>query len=1589
MPEDIHSHIDREQTRIDALDSLEDNKILSGEKNYTDTFLHAVDQFQDFVRSQSESLSDEIKHQQLHDIRNFLITVTASNDLETLAQGLNAKLTEFRSTIILLDEELQKRIKTAPGDTIGKIVTRKLGISVEQNPQKFFQAVHFLQEKRENPGSILSFENGKAVWKQGNADPNKLAIGEYILTDGLENVDGKASDPIQWYLDFPSSAPYKNFVESINTAPGATGGDIPRPQEVAARSNQPPQPVQEHPQDVSQQEGSSEGKEASEQAVDAPNEEARSPSLPAAEVKETAPPQKPDASPNPTSIDTDSILRDGETPSVPSDSVQPKSEPEVQINHDSISPPPVDEGTRRLGLPSQPDSELTQAREIWESLDESDQMDILLAGAQKLQEGVELSDPQKRRIEQVKLLMTAVQAMKQKIEEVKDWQSVFLSEGNMLHKLGVYMADEGDRKALLAASEKFLTQDALTLPQSIIQNPAQNLDQLIQQNGNGPLISIMQKGGLDFPECNTEADLAAQKVKLIQYLRAIDDYQTARLTCEDELKSEFDAVLTGQFSQRIRSQTVQIGNETQQEKVIGDIYDRVVEEVRKKSETSRSQAITELVDNNVAHPQQAYESHLQSMIYMTYQHEKNKTIADAVYQNGTYSIWSPEKQAYWKEYKDSMGIGRADVSDESMDTIINEFMINAPMIILSGGLASGARAVGTKVLSRGAQAFMRREVAQNLALMAARSGYVADKALKLSKVARGIGAAGGLLTEGAVFEITNAGLHGEWLGNSPEWAQRILWSSATLGAFHQAGKIGGKLVGVERKIGQEVIFEKGLLTPLTEKISNTAVRKGIEELLIKGHVEVATMLLMGAIQNGVADRSALSALKALVNPEDIFHAYISAGALKISGKGIETLSGKVLAAREKKQSIESGDKPINPKVADIESTVSIRAEHMKRISEIDSKTAKDTVLKRELPRIEHELSNIERNLNEHPDLPEGTRKSLERQKTFLEEKQTEFEAVLELRREDRGRESREKIAERQAEWVASFEKTFQSIHENLRNFETMIQNVTSTTLNALQEIASSIVSQIRFLESKITTLSDKSYIDRFITQIRELKIQYKKLLENLRQKNIALKSNINEFEIGEEVKIIGPDNKIISARILARNPDGSLQVEYEIFDKKETRSVGNEELSIANEKTWIQQTIGRGQTKRFEKSDSRLQDDIIIELSKSCKLYIVSAKKLGLKIDGYIVSTSRNPKIQGGSVQSPHIILKPNEKVTLGKESMQNIFPSLTSQGISRKHVEIGLSSNGELSISDLNSRNGTSYKAYDYKEFAENLREADYQTLDKLWPQGLSNAIQQGATGDCYFLAALESVKRSPIGRRILAETVHELPNGSWSVRFKGDSRNIIISLKDVKEMKQAGKLMREGALGDQILERAYARLIKEIQGNIRIGNRGGDTIIAPNGEGVEMAFEGGYQTEVFTHLLGKEVTTSMIILTTNPNLLSQSNANQLLGAATFTVEALMRRSDFDKLFDAYNKRLAEERLAHPGDKTFQHGIKYLVTDINGRQRPISCEHAYSIAEINRAEKYVEVVNPHDTHGDRIKLSFDEFNNKFSYLSVGTLISP
>lgn len=208
MPqEDQNKTIDDQQTRVDQLDQTVDQKVQLDEKDYAETFLKKVDQFQTSV--ESLNVPNDLKEKHLASVGEFLKAVSPEN-IDKLAAELDAKIADFLKQMEQVGKN--KEYKIVGGDTLSQIARRCFGPNGERLSWKDL------------------YEANKDALRSG--DPNRIFIGENLkMPEGYFYLDTRALP------DFAPGAPMPGEVPAgpapVGVAPDAVS---PKKEEAKAAS---------------------------------------------------------------------------------------------------------------------------------------------------------------------------------------------------------------------------------------------------------------------------------------------------------------------------------------------------------------------------------------------------------------------------------------------------------------------------------------------------------------------------------------------------------------------------------------------------------------------------------------------------------------------------------------------------------------------------------------------------------------------------------------------------------------------------------------------------------------------------------------------------------------------------------------------------------------------------------------------------------------------------------------------------------------------------------------------------------------------------------------------------------------------------------------------------------------------------------------------------------------------------------------------------------------------------------------------------------------------------------------------------------
>ena len=245
---------------------------------------------------------------------------------------------------------------------------------------------------------------------------------------------------------------------------------------------------------------------------------------------------------------------------------------------------------------------------------------------------------------------------------------------------------------------------------------------------------------------------------------------------------------------------------------------------------------------------------------------------------------------------------------------------------------------------------------------------------------------------------------------------------------------------------------------------------------------------------------------------------------------------------------------------------------------------------------------------------------------------------------------------------------------------------------------------------------------------------------------------------------------------------------------------------------------------------------------------------------------------------------------------------------------------------------------------------------------------LKQQNVGDCYAVAAIHAMSRSPHFETICRASMKKLPDGSWQVRVPLMSENgqmITISPEELLPQKNRQFLKRsekggimpdlrrklmpvKGKEGLQVLEAAF---IKQKFGSVD-----------------RLAAEGGWGDEVLLSLGGDNFREYSI----DSSRYNQETKKWLYPGLSALGEKRMA------YLDHYLENFDPE--VHMATVSTKHGVGKVTGSyrVKGTAKFLVTGHAYSISAVDAENKMVSLANPWDT-SKAIELTFDQFKENIS----------
>ena len=234
------------------------------------------------------------------------------------------------------------------------------------------------------------------------------------------------------------------------------------------------------------------------------------------------------------------------------------------------------------------------------------------------------------------------------------------------------------------------------------------------------------------------------------------------------------------------------------------------------------------------------------------------------------------------------------------------------------------------------------------------------------------------------------------------------------------------------------------------------------------------------------------------------------------------------------------------------------------------------------------------------------------------------------------------------------------------------------------------------------------------------------------------------------------------------------------------------------------------------------------------------------------------------------------------------------------------------------------------YRQYApeQTLRTRIFKRTSSM--DGKIDAVKQGMTGDCWLLAALNSMSYSDKGRKILSELIKYGEDGAF-VEFKGIGKTVFVPYKSVFQIKQNLPYSR-GDDDVKIIELAMEKVLKEaMEGNLGRPFQEG---LQKNGAGNSInPLNGKFAGLAWALLLGKD---------RNYNV--SNNLTDVPDNAEFISFAVLPKDKDDKTLS--------------GPPIFGGG-KIVVRDVEtGKKISLNRWHEYSIKKIENGD-IIEIVDP------------------------------
>ena len=261
--------------------------------------------------------------------------------------------------------------------------------------------------------------------------------------------------------------------------------------------------------------------------------------------------------------------------------------------------------------------------------------------------------------------------------------------------------------------------------------------------------------------------------------------------------------------------------------------------------------------------------------------------------------------------------------------------------------------------------------------------------------------------------------------------------------------------------------------------------------------------------------------------------------------------------------------------------------------------------------------------------------------------------------------------------------------------------------------------------------------------------------------------------------------------------------------------------------------------------------------------------------------------------------------------------------------------------------------------------REAREKLFAKLWPNGIESPMKQGPVGDCYAVSALDCLKHWHDGKDRILDSIREVGNGRYIVHFfdadirvehngeyAGDGDWVPVEISEA-DLQAPGNLgLKEGSLGDRLIERAFMRFYHE-----RRGGTPGMTMMANSKD--DLVITGGQPNRALYHMAGPDFKK---IKAREKELMTQLQNMDIEKRRTGRMSMTM---------------VGSKEKIQPFPRAPKRGLARL---LELKKRPFRAQptHAYRISDVDLRNDEVTLVNPHNTSREEV-VSVAEFLHYFN----------